>query len=249
VDKDRVNITELKPSDTNITGGYLLEIDGHKGEPEWFETEKAKMIFCINTPEDIPDNQKTYIQNYIQNIEDIIYGKDGVNTVTELPKYLDLKSFIDYLLLNELSKNVDGNLRLSTFVYKNRNDDKLYFGPVWDYDIAFGNVNYYDCEIVSGWYARTADWYQKFFTHAEFEKMMIDRWKELRSGELSDLKSYIDDWAKKMEISQQNNFKRWPILDKAVWPNPVVPGSYKGEVNYLNNWLDSRLKWMDQQLK
>lgn len=50
-------------------------------------------------------------------------------------------------------------------------------------------------------------------------------------------------------MSQRRNFIRWPILNEAVWPNPVVTGSYKGEVNYLKTWLKDRLAWMDQQLK
>ncbi|MDR1715528.1 MAG: CotH kinase family protein [Prevotella sp.] len=250
IDKDRVNIAEMGPSDTNISGGYLLEIDERKGEPVWFETEEAKMVFCVNRPEDIPDNQKEYIRDYIQKIENIIYGKNDINTISELPKYLDMKSFIDYLLLSELSKNVDGNLRLSTFVYKDRDNDKLYFGPVWDYDIAFGNVNYEDCEITTGWYARIkAAWYQEFFKHPEFAKMVADRWIELRSDKLSNLYPFIDELADRMEVSQYKNFKRWPILNEAVWPNPIVTGSYQGEVNYLKDWLTKRINWMDQELK
>lgn len=101
IGEDRVNIPELGATDTDISGGYLLEIDERKGEPEWFETNEAKMVFCINTPEDIPANQKEYISTCIQRIEDILYAKNGVNPVTELPKYLDLTSFIDYYLLNE----------------------------------------------------------------------------------------------------------------------------------------------------
>ncbi|MFT4222162.1 CotH kinase family protein [Dysgonomonas sp.] len=246
---DRVNIPELGTSDTDISGGYLLEVDERKGEPEWFETSGAKMIFCINTPENIPANQKEYISSCVQKVEDILYAKDGVNPVAELPKYLDLTSFVDYYLLNELSKNVDGNLRLSTFVYKNRGDAKIYFGPVWDYDIAFGNVNYDNCQATAGWHARNADWYQKFFKYPEFDKMVKDRWIQLRQGNLSDLNSFIDNLAEKMLISQRRNFLRWPILNEAVWPNPVVTGSYKGEVNYLKSWLKDRLAWMDQQLK
>lgn len=250
IDKDRVNIAEMGPSDTNTSGGYLLEIDERKGEPVWFETKEAKMVFCVSRPEDIPANQKEYIREYIQNIENIIYGKDGINTVSELPKYVDMKSFIDYLLLNELSKNVDGNLRLSTFVYKDRDNDKLYFGPVWDYDIAFGNVNYDNCQYTTGWHARAiAPWYQQFFKHPEFAKMVADRWIELRSDKLSNLYPFIDELADRMEVSQYKNFKRWPILDKAVWPNPIVTGSYQGEVNYLKDWLTRRINWMDQTLK
>lgn len=246
---DRVNIPELGATDSDISGGYLLEVDERKGEPQWFQTNEAKMVFCINTPENIPENQKEYISACIQKIEDILYAKNGVNPITELPKYLDLTSFIDYYLLNELSKNVDGNLRLSTFVYKNRGDDKIYFGPVWDYDIAFGNANYDDGEKTAGWLARKAVWYQQFFKYPELNKKVKDRWISLRQGNLSDLNLFIDDLANKMAMSQRRNFVRWPILNEAVWPNPVVKGSYKGEVNYLKSWLKDRLAWMDQQLK
>lgn len=250
VDKNRVNIAELEPTDEDITGGYLLEIDERKGEPVWFETQKAKMIFCVNRPEDIPQNQKDYISNHIQHIENIIYGVDGINTMEELPKYLDMKSFIDYFLLNELSKNVDGNLRLSTYLYKDRGDDKVYFGPAWDYDISFGNVDYNGCEKTDGWYARTnADWYKELFKHPEFEQSVINRWKELRGSVLADLHTFIDDLALEMEISQMKNFNRWKILNIKVWPNPIVTGSYAGEMNYLKSWVTYRLNWIDQQLK
>jgi CotH protein. len=249
IDKNRVNIHELNPADTNITGGYLLEIDERKGEPEWFETQKAKMIFCINRPEEIPANQKKYISNHIQTLENIFYGVDGANPVTDLAQYLDMKSFIDYYLLNELSKNVDGNLRLSTFVYKKQNDDKVYFGPAWDYDIAFGNVNYDECDKYTGWHARRAEWYQQFFSYPEFERMVKDRWTELRTGELADIHPFITSLAEQMNISQRKNFERWPILNVAVWPNPAVSGSYEGEVQYLKSWLTSRLDWIDEQLK
>ncbi|MBK5722615.1 CotH kinase family protein [Dysgonomonas sp. Marseille-P4677] len=250
IDKDRVNIAELEPTDTNISGGYLLEIDERKGEPVWFETNLGEMIFCVNRPENIPSDQKEYIKNYIQNIEDILYGINEVNTVAELPKYLDIKSFIDYLLLNEMSKNVDGNLRLSTFVYKNKDDDKLYFGPVWDYDIAFGNVDYDNCEKTYDWHARNkANWYKEFFRHPEFDQMVTNRWKELRSDKLKDLHPFIDALAEEMQISQSKNFTRWPILDKRVWPNPIITGSYQGEIDYLKSWLTQRLNWMDQELK
>ncbi|WP_029905884.1 CotH kinase family protein [Prevotella sp. 10(H)] len=248
IDKNRVNIAEMEATDTNVSGGYLLEIDERESEPVFFKTREADMTFCVNRPEDIPQNQKDYISAHIQKLEDALYGKSG-NPIDELPKYLDLKSFIDNLLINEISKNVDGNLRLSTFVYKDRDNDVVYFGPVWDYDIAFGNVDYNGCETVNGWYTMNADWYKEFVSHPEFMQKIRDRWSVLRGGELNDLNPYIDDLAKQMEVSQIVNFRRWRILNKHVWPNNVVTGSYKGEIDYLKDWLKKRIEWMDQQLK
>lgn len=246
---DRIDIPELKPADTNITGGYHLEIDERRGEPHYFETQRAGMIFCIKSPEDIPTNQFTYIRNHVQKVEDILYGIDGINTVEELPKYIDMKSFIDYYLLNELAKNVDGNLRLSTFVYKKRDDDKLYFGPVWDYDLSFGNANYDDGDATARWLARKAAWYGQFFSHPQFDKMVKDRWKQLRVGELANINTFIDQTSEMLTKSQTSNFVRWKILNEYVWPNPQIAGSYKGEVSYLKNWLSERIKWMNSELK
>jgi len=247
IDKNRVNIAEMSPKDADITGGYLLEIDEREGEPVYFKTREAHMTFCVSRPEDIPDNQKEYISNHIQKIEDILYGKSG-EAVTDLPKYLDMKSFIDNFLINEVSKNVDGNLRLSTYCYKDRGDDKLYFGPVWDYDIAFGNHGS-GFELTSGWYARNYRWYQKFFEYPEFAQMVKDRWAELRNTNVLTLNDFINSLAEEMTTSQRKNFSRWPILNTTVWPNPVVTGSYKGEVDYMRKWLNGRISWMDTQLK
>lgn len=167
VDKERVNIAES----SDINTGYLLEIDERKGEPNWFSTNIAGTIFCIKSPEDITPEQMDYITNHVQKMEDILYA-GGANMASELEKYVDMKTFIDYYLLNELSNNVDGNLRLSTFLYKKKNDDKLYFGPVWDYDLAFGNAAHENSngDKTDLWNVRNrSEWYKKFFENAELE--------------------------------------------------------------------------------
>lgn len=81
--------------------------------------------------------------------------------------------------------------------------------------------------------------------------MIKDRWKELRPNQLQNesLFAYIDKIAEEINLSQQNNFKRWLILDKYVWPNNVVTGSYKGEISYLKDFITKRAAWMDKELQ
>lgn len=249
VDKERVNISELKANDSDISGGYFLEIDERKGEPNWFETEKSKTVFCIKSPEDITSPQMEYIKQHVQKVEDIFYSGSS-DMATELARYVDLKTFIDYYLLNELANNVDGNLRLSTFIYKKKNDDKLYFGPVWDYDISFGNANYNDGDKTAGWIVREkAEWYKRFFANAELSAMVKKRWNELRADKLKDFAVFIDETAAILDKSQKKNFVRWDILNQYVWPNPQIAGSYNGEVAYLKSWLNTRANWIDSQFK
>jgi len=259
IDKNRVDISE----GTSVSGGFLFEIDERKDDidqSEYIETKGSdmngsnKVIICIKTPErpDLTSAQLTYIKKYFQDLEDVLYGRNSVNPVTKLKDHIDLNSFIDNFLINEMSKNVDGNLRLSTFMYKKETDNKLYFGPVWDYDIAFGNADYDDGFTTDGWRIRNHRWYKEFFKHPEFEQMVKNRWKELRADKLSNasLFAYIDQVAENINLSQQENFKRWNILSKKVWPNYVATGSYAGEINYLKkDFLEKRLAWMDSQLK
>lgn len=246
VDKERVNIAES----SDINTGYLLEIDERKGEPYWFPTNIAGTIFCIKSPEDITPEQMDYITNHVQKMEDILYA-GGANMASELEKYVDMKTFIDYYLLNELSNNVDGNLRLSTFLYKKKNDDKLYFGPVWDYDLAFGNAAHENSngDKTDLWNVRNrSEWYKKFFENAELEARTKSRWKELRASKLKDLDEFINLSVKKLSISQVKNFNVWDINWEG-WTNIPAKGSYSNEVVYLKNWLTARIAWMDNQWK
>ncbi len=265
IDKNRVNIAELKPTSENITGGYLFEIDERKDEADeafYVDTKgkdmngSHKLVVAVKNPElaDITDAQKQYVVDHFQNIEDALYGRDGKDPATEFPKWVDMKSFIDNFLINEISKNVDGNLRLSTFMYKKEDDNLLYFGPVWDYDIAFGNADYGGGDATTGWMSRGDRWYREFFRIPKFDQMVKDRWKELRSNQLSEsnLALYISETAKKLETSQEKNFEKWKILGEHVWPNPAgheERKTYASEVYYLKEFLLQRAKWMDTELK
>ena len=50
-----------------------------------------------------------------------------------------------------------------------------------------------------------------------------------------------------LQQAQLNNFQRWPILETYVWPNYRIPGSFSGEIDYLDSWLSARIAWMDAQ--
>lgn len=260
IDPDRVNISELKAGSSNISGGYLFEIDERKDdrdESEYFDTKGDSqlgykgIIVAIKDPDKaiITVEQKEYVVAHFQKIEDALFGKSG-NPVTELPKYLDINTFIDNFLINELSKNVDGNLRLSTKMYKKEDDDKLYFGPVWDYDLAFGNANYDGGDKTTDWLSRNVRWYKAFFDVKEFRDMTANRWVQLRRDKLSNsnIYAYIDEVATTINESQKINFQIWDILSIKVWPNPVATGSYKREIDYLKEFVGKRAAWMDSNI-
>jgi hypothetical protein len=251
---DRVNIPELKVTDTTasaISGGYLIEIDERRGEDFCFNSTVTRMIFCVSNPETLLQpawsRHRQYIESYIRDVDAAIFGAQFADPTTGYAGYLDVDSAINYYLINELFKNVDGNLRLSTFLYKKR-DGKLTFGPIWDFDLAIGNVNYDGADLVDGWHTRTAPWFTRMFQDPAFAGRVKSRWNQMKTEKTVDsLVEYMT--ARRFYLSkvQVRNFQKWPILGTWVWPNRVVTGSYEGEVLAAQNWLWSRMRWMDAQ--
>ncbi|MFN8574483.1 MAG: CotH kinase family protein [Gemmatimonadaceae bacterium] len=252
---DRVNIPVLKTSDTTasaISGGYLMEVDERSGEVFCPHSSLTTMIFCVKEPETLLDpgweKQRAYLTNYLDQVDHAIFGPDFKDSAKGYAAYIDVASAINYYLANELVRNVDGNLRLSTYLYKKR-DGKLYFGPLWDYDLALGNVNYDGADRIEGWQIRSAQWYARLFEDPAFAAQVKARWAQLKSDKLVDhLFAYINERRSYLSKVQTNNFSRWPILETWVWPNRVVTGTYFGEVTAMSDWLFYRNKWMDAQL-
>jgi hypothetical protein len=256
VDPSRVNVPELKVADTAaavVSGGYLLEVDELRGEDFCWDTPRARMPVCAKSPETLRqpgwEKQQAYITGYFRDLEDALFGPNFTNPATGYAAYIDVPSAVDYLLLNELVKNVDGNLRRSTFFTKPRGG-KLYFGPLWDYDITIGNVNYDNADNTAGWHIARAPWFARLMQDPAFVQRVKLRWQEIRNnGTLTEWRKQIITRWDYMSAEQRRNFVRWPILAMWVWPNRVVPGSYDGEMAALQEWLSARTNWMDEQLK
>jgi hypothetical protein len=164
-DKNRVNISRLRPEDISgdeLTGGYILRMDkfgpspgrigGHfqslypailgSGNFFWFQYHYPK-------EEDLVPEQKIYIRNHIHSFETMMVGNDYAAKYAD---WIDINSWIDYLLAQEITKNTDG-YRLSAYFYKDRasKGGKLVMGPIWDFNISFGIGDYCDGASYQGW--------------------------------------------------------------------------------------------------
>lgn len=83
------------------------------------------------------------------------------------------------------------------------------------------------------------------FQDPAFAQKARDRWNALKASQIDTIFTYIDQQAALLNQAQQNNFQRWPIMNEYVWPVPVIPGSYQGEVDHVKSWLTQRIAWMD----
>ena len=254
--KDRVDLTELSASDTtepDITGGYILKRDhSNRYEPGFRTGEGNHFSYVEPDPEDMSREQMNWIANHMRRFEQALNGPDFRDPKRGYAAYLDVDAFIDQHWLIEMSKNIDG-FRYSAYVHKDRGG-KLRAGPAWDWNLSFGNANYYDGSDPTGWYTQVLReseicWFRRLSEDPEFMQRAIDRWGELRAGVLSTSRvlSRVDELAAQLKEAQARNFRRWPIMGRRVHPNDFVGDTYEEEIKWMKQWIQRRLSWMDSQ--
>jgi len=249
IDANRVNISKIKKSDPD--GGYILDIDARKGE-EFNFTTTAGVVFCCSDPDEdldkvIKGDTRTLfekIREDVQKAEDVLYSADFADPDTGYNKYLDSGSFADWYLVNEITKNNDAIFYLSVYMYFDPVKKKYCMGPLWDFDISQGNINYNDNDRPEGFWIKNSRWIARLFEDPVFVALVKARWNEKKT-DLDGITGFIDGRAASLSSAAGYNFRKWPILDRYVWPNAVVTGSYDGETAYLKSWLGERINWLD----
>jgi hypothetical protein len=276
-DQNRVDIAKLDSTDIsgdNLTGGYIIKIDKQTGSggdgwtspfPPMSTTQGQSVLFLYDypKPDAIVQEQKDYIQAYVDSFETAINGPDFADTSIGYAKYIGVNSFIDYFIINEISKNVDG-YRLSTFLHKDKksNGGKLHIGPVWDYDLAWWNADYCGGSDCTGWAYKFGEvcpddwwqiptWWNRLMLDSNFTAKLRCRWEYLRTNILDTtyIFHFIDSVTTYINEGQTRNFEMWPILGIYVWPNPgPLATTYPGEIDALKKWIRTRLAWLDNSI-
>ena len=131
------------------------------------------------------------------------------------------------------------------------------FSSAWDFNFGFGNADYYNASVTSGWqsehpadYWSTPFWWARFKEDPEYFNLLVDSWEAYRNTILSDnrVNEVIDSLTTMLADAQVRNFNAFPILDSYVWPNNYVGGSYENEIAYLKDWIAGRMEWIDSKL-
>ncbi|NUM30775.1 MAG: CotH kinase family protein [Bacteroidetes bacterium] len=259
-DKNRVDIAKLEPKDTtgnDLTGGYILKIDKTTGNNNGgFSLNGVYYQYDYPNGDDMQVKQKNYIQSYLSTFETILAGSNFTNPTTGWRKYADINSFIDYSIMNEISKNVDG-YRLSTYLFKDKDSKggKIKMGPIWDFNLAWNNADYNNSSDPVGWEIDVSSglpfWWKRFRADTGYGNSYYCRWAQLRQSTLSlyNLYKFIDSTYNYLEEASYRNFQRWPVMGIYIWPNPS-PLSYsmKEEADSMKSWIKKRCNWMDKEL-
>ncbi len=265
-DSNRVDIATMNIADTTgaeLTGGYIFKVDWIDGGDVTWQSEYPAVnavgnltyILDYPKPENVQPQQLDYIKAYVDSFEYAMQSVDFSDTVNGFRNYISQQSFVDYIILNEFTKNVDG-YRLSTFFYKEKNG-KIKAGPPWDYDLSWGNADYDEGWYPGGWcyelqtaYTEQMPfWWVRFFEDTLFMNRVRCRWEELRVTAFNPdtISNEIDLLAELLGSSIDLNFTKWPILGVYVWPNPApIPTDYTGEIDKLKDWANFRISWLDE---
>ena len=266
VKTNRVEINDLDdyPKQTDedvINGGYLIElVPGERvweKENEYFWSnywDKGVVIESPSLEKNYNEAQFNYIMNYYLDFEEAVYSDDfcteeGIR-YTDL---VDMDTFVDFYLIHELFKNNDA-LYASTYLYKDK-DSKMCIGPVWDMDLTAGTYRCNNTEHPEGFFINGQYFFGELTRDPEFIRRVIERYNEMHDyivsmysavdgSELSKIRKYellLDD-------SQRMNFDKWGMGNRG-WDAVLCQGSYEAEVNYLEEWLQKRVEWLDENIE
>jgi len=260
-----------------LTGGYIIKIDKGIGggynynssmswnseHQPWQDAPGDAIKFQYVEPKytEISFNQREYIQQYMKDFENALASENFKDPEFGYRAYADIDSFVDFFILNELGNNVDG-YRLSTYMHKKKNG-KLHMGPIWDFNFAFGNADYCSGGEPDVWAYKFNErcggdvwsvpfWWERLMQDPYFVNKVKDRWSVLRGGTLniSNIHDQLDGYFMTLaeEGSITTNFTIWNILNEYLWPNRYVGGTYENEFNYLKDWVEDRVYWLDTSI-
>ncbi len=256
IEKSKINIQEADAE--NMTGGYLIEKDVNGrvdfNDDLWFNcpywANQSKDYFVMKAPE--PDDTELagamleYLEDYMQTLHDAVMGVSG----EDYRNYVDSSSWVDFIIVQEIAKNIDGCMKTSCWMYKDREDDHLYMTAPWDFDFAYGRVSWNNQseahnDVVDCPNADTYDgfmivnssnpWMDRLYdTEPEFRNLLKERYTAYRRTLIDGFFPMIDEQAAYLAVAQQANYDLWGR-------------SFHAGVTSLKTWLRGRLAWLDSQ--
>ena len=259
---DRVDIAKLGAGEDaapDVTGGYIFKKDkGDPGDVNVSTSGEGNFSIIYPNANNVTTAQRDYLQTYLRGFESALNGPSFTDPVTGYAAYIDVQSWVDMHVIQELTKEVDSYV-FSTFYHKDKGG-KIVCGPLWDFDRSFGNVsNSNRIQDPTGWNdgspagdsigARGAFW-DRLFEDPDFMQLYIDRWQDLMGSTLDEthLHAIIDTMAAEVDEAKDRNFEPagpWPLA--TVTRSHLTFPTYAQHVTYLKDWVSDRLDWVGAQ--
>ena len=231
-----------------VDGGFIFEATQYAYKEGYYLNTTRGIILGVRYPDknDITPEQLDYIHNKLNEVESEAYSGVVDN--------IDFETFSKYLLVQELCGQSE--TFWSTYMTKRRNDEKIYFGPVWDFDLAFDNdrrvfstlnkTNFlfkYDSSA-----GTMREFAVKLLNNEELLQNVKNVWNEMTEEKVtkSKLLAYVDEQVEIINESQKLNFKRWDILNKNINASPTARCSFKKEIAFLKDYIPKRFDLVNE---
>ena len=291
-DKNRVDVSKLQPEDVegrDLTGGYIVRIDAFDNNDVTFKskvkgtqtqqwggwggggTTSATVTWTIYYPkkDNLQDAQKKYIQSFVDTVELAIQASNFSDPVEGYAKYVDVGSFVDYFIHTELSLNADGFKRSSYFYKEKDKKDgtrgKFFAGPVWDFNLAYGNCNFCNANKVNSWVYEgcetnpTPVMWKRLLQDETFRNAVKCRYLELRQTILSEesIDAFLDSYATLLSEAKERQLKKYNevLKQNGGWgwsPTSFYAAyqvsTYAEEISTVKKWFRQRLAFLDKNL-
>lgn len=244
--------------------GFMVKIDspvdrkkGFYTSPKgWNAEHHIYYQYIYPSAKQLKPEQEHFITQKISSFENQLLAKSATSSLDDI---IDVKSFVDYFIFEELCKNNDGyNLSCNLYLTK---ENKIAIGPVWDFDRSLGNSTSGFTRSTEGWkigvhkhneYHPTPLWWKTLLGNEQFQNTVVRRWKELSENALSNknIVYLIDSLSQPLMQVQERNFKTWPVwgISRSNFYTDSGIKNYHDEINDLKQWLITRRSWMNIEL-
>ena len=247
--KNRVNVDGSQE-------GFLMEIDNRATSEEdarYFYVNHISAPINIKDPDvEYDDENFQYAKAFFEEADAALFGSEYKDVENGWQKYLDVNSFVDWYLINEIAKNTDACIFHSSCYVNLKRGGKLKMGPLWDFDVAFANYNFgngYDAiaNNPEGFWLKNVSWYSRLFTDPVFVNAVKERFNHFYSNRQV-LMDHIDNVASSLVEKVQFDNQLWGTITDQDASADVVQDAYMGKVAELKTWLSSRLEWLNTNI-
>lgn len=264
VAKGRIDLDKLVAADgsdpVKITGGHLIETNIHHDEPYPVSFTSSKGIYMDHKypkDDDMDISQYKYIEDFIRKAEAALYSSNFTDPVNGWRKWFDEKTLADFIIVKEFAGDMDGYT--STYFYKRRGVDKIFFGPVWDLDKGWNNdkrtphgntLN--QLMIYGGFYMPpyiNPDWFHRFWQDAEFRQFVGRRWASKKEQLKSKVLSELDEKPKQMRKAIAANFSVWDFYYQYSDEANMPARTYELEIQRMKDLTVQRAALLDAKFK
>ena len=262
-DDGRIAVEKLTDKDgsdpAKITGGHILETDIHAVENpvERFYSRYRSISMNHKYPKDDEHDpaQYTYMENFVADAENALYSSNFKDPVNGWRKWFDEKTLIDFIIVKELAGDMDGYT--STYMYKRRGVDKIFFGPIWDVDKGWDNdkrtgghtsdkAN--NLMIHAGFQmpnCNGTDWFNRFWEDETLRQAVAKRWADKRDALVARINAALDERVAAMPLAVEANFTKWEFYYQASTEANMPAATYSAEISRIRSLTSTRASVLD----